>query len=140
MRTTLATLCILLVAGAPVASAQDPDPQSSSEMKDLEKSLAESQPQLEKLKSLAQQAEAWADLEKSISRERVSACMAAFGDPSFCECLNENLHWIVRFETYIRVITAPEARPRPAAESDESQAINSIFRAREQCVARRTGA
>ena len=89
---------------------------------------------LRKMEAVEKEGESWEALEKANSRDRMRACEAALGSANFCACLNERLNWVIGFETYVHVISAPDARPNPGATDSEGIAMNSIFTAREQCV------
>lgn len=110
-------------------------PEALKEQETLRRSLEESDRLLrEKVVPAFQEGERWADMERANARKRSADCMAAFGNERFCSCLNTNVHFLVDFETYVRVVTS-DTRPVPAPKTEEERLINTIFRAREVCVA-----
>lgn len=120
-------LLLVLALLLPIAvAAEEPtfDPESTETARET----------LELLKKQGEEAESWADLQRTIARKRLNACMAAFGNRSFCKCLNEELHWVLDFDSYVRIVTSPGAEPKPQPASAEQRVVNSVFRAREQCI------
>lgn len=129
-RTTLVfTLGMVLMFTVDTTSAQDEVTEE-----ELRESLELSQEFLESLPEIGKQAPSWVELELTISRNRVNACMAAIGHRQFCNCLNSELHWILGFDSYVRIIMSPDARPNPQPTTDEERAVNTVFSARERCI------
>ncbi|TCV82907.1 hypothetical protein [Sulfurirhabdus autotrophica] len=120
MRTIFVVVLLLLTA----ISAQAQDTSSSQ--------------RLQKLDKLQRESETWAAKQEGIARERKNACINAFGHREFCECLSQELHWIITFENYIGAVTIPSAYV--PVNSDEKSIIASASRARSVCVARYFGA
>jgi hypothetical protein len=136
MRSNLIWVGILVAMWSSVSWATDQATTPEATSNPLKKSPDGSDVELQKLRGILQEGESWADLQRSVARQRLTACTAAFGNKVFCACLNANLHWVLGFDTYIRVITAPGSEPDPSARTEEQRAINSVFRSREKCVAR----
>ncbi len=128
--------CVLFVAESSNSGESDAEQQEADRrMEALQKSLEESEEMFEELiGNSLNEAQGWADLQTTISRNRVNTCMAAFGHESFCGCLNDNLHWVITFESYIEIITSSDAQPKPRPTTDEERAVNTVFRARERCI------
>ena len=128
-------VCLLFVAESSNSGESDTEQQEADgRLEALEKSLEESDEMFKELGNTFNEAQRWAELETTISRNRVNACMAAFGHESFCGCLNDNLHWLLSFESYVDIITSSDAQPKPRPTTDEERAVNTVFRAREQCI------
>jgi hypothetical protein len=81
------------------------------------------------------EAETWAAKQNAIARQREHDCMSAFGSTAFCRCLNNELHWVLSFDSYIRIVTAPPNQLASVPVS-EKPVVNSAIRAREVCVPR----
>jgi hypothetical protein len=115
-------ICILLVITTGISNAQE-----SNQELDRKKMM-------ERLNQYSRESEGWVAKEHKISRERLQQCFEAFGHEGFCSCLNEELHWVLSFDSYIRIITAPSAAAASDASPDERKAIESVYTAREKCV------
>ena len=111
------TLVTLLLACLAVnASAQSKQPPS---LRDLEK--------------IQREGDSWSAKQGAIARERESACVSAFGHRKFCECLSSELHWVLSFDSYVRLIsTSTQASVTP----DDKVLLDSARRSRERCVAK----
>ena len=111
---------VFLVVFIPHAIAEDKAPLSE---------------QLKRLDQSRKEAETWAAKEQSIARQRENDCFNAFGHKPFCTCLNKELHWILTFDSYVRIATATSDQLLSAL-GDERAVIDSAVRAREVCVRR----
>lgn len=89
---------------------------------------------MENLNQISKEADGWAARQHAIARERQQQCLDAFGHKLFCSCLNEELHWVLGFDSYIRIITAPSTGAASDLLPDERAAIESVYMAREKCV------
>ncbi len=92
------------------------------------------QKMMEHLNQISEEAEGWAAKQRAIARERQQQCLDAFGHKQFCSCLSDELHWVIRFDTYIRIITAPTTRAASKLSPDERAVIDSVYKAREKCI------
>lgn len=90
---------------------------------------------LKRLEEIEKEAETWAAKQQSIARQRENDCMSAFGHQAFCSCLNKELHWVLGFDSYVRIVTATPDQ-LSAVPSDERQVVETAIRAREVCVRR----
>jgi hypothetical protein len=109
-------------------------PATLKEQEALRRSLDESNRLLrETIVPALDEGQRWADMERANTRKRSADCIAAFGQEHFCNCLNDNVHFLVDFETYVRVVTS-DAKPIPKPATEEERLINTIFRAREVCA------
>ena len=128
--------CVLFVAESSSSGESDTEQQEADRrLEALEKSLEESDEMFRALGNTFKEAQGWAELETTISRNRVNACMAAFGHESYCGCLNDNFHWLISFESYVEIITSSDAQPNPQPTTDEERVVNTVFSARERCIA-----
>ena len=87
-----------------------------------------------KLNESLKEVEKWAALQKKISRQRKNDCLEAFGHSKFCNCLDTNLHWVINFDSYIRIMTSPTLKTSTIRSDDERTAVESVFKSRERCV------
>jgi 1-aminocyclopropane-1-carboxylate deaminase/D-cysteine desulfhydrase-like pyridoxal-dependent ACC family enzyme len=94
----------------------------------------DTQKMMEHLNKISKEAEGWTAKQRTIARERQQQCLDAFGHKQFCSCLNEELHWVLGFDSYIRIITAPTTSAASDSSPDEHAAIESVYKAREKCV------
>jgi len=92
------------------------------------------QKMMERLNNISEEAEGWAAKQRAIARERQQQCFDAFGHKKFCSCLCDELHWVISFDTYIRIITAPTTGAASELSPDERAVIDSVYKAREKCV------
>ena len=120
-------LIILLVLASSICSSQE-------KSKDLD-----TKKMMERLSQISEDAEVWAAKQRTIARERYQQCFDAFGHEDFCSCINEELHWVLGFHSYIRIITAPSIGATSDASPDERAVIESVYKAREKCVSKYFG-
>jgi hypothetical protein len=90
---------------------------------------------LKRLDDVQKEAETWAAKQQSIARQRENDCLKAFGHKGFCACLNKELHWVLGFDGYIRIVTATPDQ-LSSVPTDERAVVDSAVRARELCVRR----
>jgi hypothetical protein len=89
---------------------------------------------LRQLDTISKEAESWSAKQRAIARDRLIDCIDAFGNEEFCSCLNNELHWVLSFESYIRVITTAPKGISKDLEPDEKLVVDSVYKAREKCV------
>ncbi len=115
-------ICILLIIVSGICNAQD------------KKKEIDTSKMLEQLNQISEEADGWVAKQNAIARERKQQCIDAFGHEQFCSCLSEKLHWVLGFDSYIRIITAPTTGVASDVSPDERAAIESVYKAREKCV------
>ena len=72
----------------------------------------------------------------SISRQKYSDCMKAFGGQKFCQCLREKSPVGIDFAGYVKVVTTTkEELEYSKADLETKRLIDNTIRAREACVA-----
>lgn len=90
---------------------------------------------MKQLHEIQKEAETWAAKQQSIARQRQTECLNAFGHKGFCSCLTRELHWVLGFDEYIRIVTATPDQ-LSSVPADERAVVESAVRAREVCVQR----
>lgn len=67
--------------------------------------------------------------------DRYYKCMQTFGHKTFCECLEKQLPWVLRFDTYVRMVTAtPRELASPRMDSGYRGLIDHAIAVRNICV------
>jgi len=89
---------------------------------------------LRELDRISEEAQSWSAKQRAIARARLNDCVSAFGNEEFCSCLNKELHWVLDFESYIRIITTPPGEISKDLKPDEELVVDSVYKAREKCV------
>lgn len=88
---------------------------------------------MEALEKVKKQASFWEARQKSISINRQNDCFLAIGDKSFCDCLDQNLHWVMDFKSYIRIAISPD-NPLPSnSTKEELKMVESVYLTRQEC-------
>ncbi len=74
-------------------------------------------------------------LVESISRQKFSDCMKAFGNQNFCQCLREKSPVGVDFAGYVKVVTTTKDElGYSKADKETKRLIDNTLKAREVCV------
>jgi hypothetical protein len=72
----------------------------------------------------------------SMSRQKYSECLMAFGNTKFCSCLRDNSPVGINFSGYIQVVTtSKETLGYSKARKEDQKLIDATLKAREICVA-----
>lgn len=72
----------------------------------------------------------------SMSRQKYSECLMAFGNTSFCSCLRDRSPVGINFLGYIQVVTtSKEMLGYSKATIEDKKLIDATLRSREICVA-----
>jgi hypothetical protein len=74
-------------------------------------------------------------LADSISRQKYSDCIKAFGNQKFCQCLRDKSPIGIDFTGYVKVVTTTkEELGYSKADKETKQLIDNTLNAREACV------
>lgn len=74
-------------------------------------------------------------LTDSISRQKYSDCLKAFGNQNFCQCLRDKSPVGIDFAGYIKVVTTTkEELGYSKTDKETKQLIDNTLKARESCV------
>jgi hypothetical protein len=74
-------------------------------------------------------------LSNSITRQKKSDCLIAFGDQNFCQCLGDNLPVTVSFEVYVNIVTTPKDKlGYSELDQENKDVVDATINAREKCV------
>lgn len=94
--------------------------------------------QIQKIDSLNHAMESLDKLEKltdSMTRQKESDCLKAFGSQNFCKCLSENLPVPVSFELYVTIVTTPKDKlGYSELDQENKDVVDVTINAREKCV------
>lgn len=74
-------------------------------------------------------------LVESMSKSRNLACMKAFGEPKFCNCLSENLPIAISFANYVAITTqSKEENSYDTMPVNDRKAYDMVGPIRDKCV------
>lgn len=95
----------------------------------------ETMQQIDRLDRVLEKSKELSLLVDSISRQKYSDCMKAFGNPKFCLCLKEKSPVGVDFSGYIKVVTTTKYElGYSKADKETKQLIDNTLQSREACV------
>jgi hypothetical protein len=95
----------------------------------------ETMQQIDDLNKLMEKAKELELLANSISRQKYSDCLKAFGNQKFCQCLKDKSPVGIDFAGYIKVVTTTkEDLGYSQADKETKGLIDNTLNARESCV------
>jgi hypothetical protein len=99
------------------------------------KLTAEQIQEIDDLNNLRDKIDELKNLSKSITRQKYSDCLMAFGDNQFCNCLAENLPVTVDFKLYIYLLTTPKHEiDYDNLDQKDKDVVDTTLSVREKCV------
>jgi len=123
---------LMLLSNHSSAQGDKPAPPKPPTLEDMDSVRG-----LEALQAKSEQALA---LLAQISREKRTDCVSAFGDPTFCDCLRDNLPVAVSFLSYVQMVTTSKEKLGYAKLSTEQKVlVDNTLAAREVCVSKHLG-
>jgi hypothetical protein len=122
-------VCLIFNVSAFASENQNPAEKMSAEQIQKLDSLNHAMESLDKLGKLAD----------SMTRQKKSDCLKAFGNQDFCQCLSDNLPVPVSFELYVTIVTTPKDKLGYSELDQENKDIVDVtINAREKCVKKQT--
>lgn len=100
---------------------------------------AEQIQKLDQLDHLKESLDKLETLANSITRQKKSDCLKAFGNQEFCQCLSDNLPVPVSFELYVTIVTTPKDKlGYSELDQENKDVVDATINAREKCVKKQT--
>lgn len=131
MASKLSQLIILTILAFGVRAS------NAEERKNVPPSELETMQKIGPIESAMEKADELKRMVDSMSRQKYSECLMAFGNIRFCSCLRDSSPVGINFQGYIQVVTtSKEMLGYSKATNENKKLIDATLKSREICVAK----